>query len=60
MDLIQLVVLLAVVGLVLWLVITYIPMPEPFRKVIIAVVVIVLALYLLSLFGIGSGIRVGR
>lgn len=52
MSLITLVLVLAIVGFLLWLIVTYIPMPEPFKKVIVVVVVIVLVLYLLQLFGI--------
>jgi hypothetical protein len=48
MPLLTLVVWIAVVGLVVWLVTTYIPMPEPFRKVIIVVAVVVLILWLVN------------
>lgn len=48
MGLISLILLLAVVGFVVWLVITYIPMPEPMKKVIVVLVVIVLILYVLQ------------
>ena len=63
MGLIQLVIMLAVVGFILWLILTYIPMPDPFKKIIIVIVVIVLILYLLSVFGIMGNmdtIHVGR
>lgn len=49
---IQALVVLVVVGFVLWLILTYVPMPEPFKKVIVAVVVLFLALWLLSAFGV--------
>jgi len=52
MNLISLILLLAVIGFILWLITTYIPMPEPFKKVIIVVIVIVLIIYMLQLFGI--------
>jgi amino acid transporter len=52
MDLVSLVLMLAVVGLFCWLIVTYIPMPAPFQKIIIAVVVIAVILYLLSYFGV--------
>ena len=42
---------LALVGFLLWLIITYIPMPEPFGKVLIVVVVVILILYLIKMFG---------
>lgn len=51
---IQALVVLVVVGFVLYLLLTYIPMPEPFRKIIIAVAVLFLCLWLLSAFGIVS------
>ncbi len=52
MPLITLILTLAIVGFLLWLIITYIPMPEPFKKVIIVVVVIVLVLWLLQILGV--------
>ena len=42
------------VGVLLWLAVTYIPMPEPIRRILIAVVVIALVLWLLQVFGIWS------
>lgn len=50
MGLIALVLVLAVVGFLVWLVTTYVPMPAPFKNVIIVVVIIVLVLWLLQLF----------
>lgn len=58
MDLISLIIVFAVVGVVLWLVTTYIPMAQPIKTVLTVVVVLILCLWLLSLFGIGR-IRVG-
>lgn len=52
MPLISLILMLAIVGFLLWLIITYIPMPDPFKKVIIVIVVIVLVVYLLQLLGV--------
>ena len=57
MDLITLVVVLAIVGFCLWLVLTYIPMPEPFRKAIVVLVVLVVVLYVVRLLLGGSTIR---
>jgi hypothetical protein len=59
MPIIQVLILLIIVGVVLWLVQTYIPMAPPIKTVITVVVVLVLCLWLLSLFGIGD-IYVGR
>jgi hypothetical protein len=64
MSLIGLVLTLAIVGFILWLIVTYIPMPAPFKQIILVVVIIVVLLWLLSQFGVlGSftaPIRIGR
>ena len=62
MSLITLVIVLVVVGVVLWLINSYIPMQSTIKKILNAVVVIVVVLRLLSAFGvIGSmdTIRIG-
>ena len=51
MDLIMLVLVLAVVGFIVWLITTRIPMPPIFQTVIYIVVAIVLVLWLLRRFG---------
>lgn len=63
MPLIQLVIVLVVVGMILWVINSYIPMQATIKKILNAVVVIAVILWLLSVFGIiGSlqGIHVGR
>ena len=63
MPLISLVIVLIVVGVLLWLVNTYIPMDGKIKSILNAVVVIAVVIWLLQVFGlIGSlnGIRVGR
>ena len=63
MPLIQVVIVLVVVGVILWLVNSYIPMQATIKKIINVVVIIAVVLWLLSVFGvIGSlqGIRIGR
>lgn len=63
MSLISLVIVLIVVGVLLWLVNTYIPMDGKIKNILNAVVVICVVLWLLNVFGVlGSlgGIRVGR
>ncbi len=63
MPLIQVAVVLIVVGVLLWLVNNYIPMAGSIKSILNAVVVIVVVLWLLSVFGIIgslSNIRVGR
>ena len=52
MDPVHAIVVVAITGLLCWLVITFIPMPEPFHKIIIAVAVISIILWLLAGFGI--------
>ena len=52
MDIIQVLVVLIVVGVVLWLVQTYIPMAPPIKTIITVVVVLVLCIWLLQAFGI--------
>jgi len=62
MPLINLVVVLIVVGVLLWLVNTYIPMDRKIKQILNIVVVIVVVLWLLQVFGvIGSlgNIRIG-
>ena len=63
MSLITLVVVLAIVGVLLWLLNTYVPMAKPIKTIINVVVVLVVVVWLLSVLGIiGSldTIRVGR
>jgi hypothetical protein len=62
MDLVQLVLVLIVVGVLLWLVNTYVPMDAKIKSILNAVVVIAVVLWLLNLFGLLNqlrGIRVG-
>jgi hypothetical protein len=55
MDLMQLVITLIVVGVLLWLVNSYIPMDGKIKSILNAVVVIAVVLWLLQAFGlIGS------
>lgn len=48
-DLITLIVVLALIGFCLWLVLTYIPMPPPFKTALIVVIVVLIILYLVRL-----------
>jgi hypothetical protein len=62
MSLITLIIVLVVVGVVLWLINSYIPMQSTIKKILNVVVVIAVILWLLSAFGvIGSmdTIRIG-
>lgn len=63
MPLVQLVITLIVVGVILWLINSYIPMQSTVKKILNAVVIIVVVLWLLNVFGVMgslSGFRVGR
>lgn len=52
MSLIMILVVLCVVGVLVWLATTYIPMPPTFKKLIIGVAVVVTVLWLLQVFGV--------
>ena len=61
MSLISVVVALVVVGVILWLINTYIPMDAKIKQILNVVVLIVVAIWLLQSFGILgdlSGIRI--
>ena len=63
MPLIQLVIVLVVVGVVLWVINSYIPMQSTIKKILNVVVIIGVIIWLLSAFGvIGnlSTIRIGK
>ena len=63
MPLISLVVVLIVVGVLLWLINTYIPMDAKIKSILNAVVVIAVVIWLLQVFGLlGSlqNLRVGK
>jgi len=63
MPIIQLILILIVIGVLLWLANTYIPMDPKIKKILNWVVVIVVVLWLLSVFVPGLlhwGPRVGR
>ena len=52
MPLITLVLVLVVVGVVLWLINSYIPMQATIKKILNVVIVVVVVLWLLSVFGL--------
>src|SRR5262245_9752801 len=58
MSLIAFILLCALVGVIVWAVTTYLPMPAPIKTVIIAAAVIVLLLVLLQ--GVGLDVMVPR
>ena len=57
MSLITIVVSLIVVGVLLWLVNTYIPMDGKIKQILNAVVVVVVVLWLLNVFGVLDHLR---
>jgi len=62
MPLVQVVIVLIVVGVLLWLVNSFIPMQTTIKKILNAVVIIAVVLWLLSVFGLLdslSNIRIG-
>lgn len=54
---IEFIVIIAIVGVILWYVDTYVPMQDAFKKAINIIAIIALLLYVLSAFGlIGGGV----
>ena len=63
MPLIQLVIMLVVVAVILWMINSHIPMEATIKKILNIAVIIVVLLWLLSVFGVlgsMSAIRIGR
>ena len=63
MDLISLIITLIVVGILLWLVNTYIPMDGKIKQILNMVVVVAVVVWLLTGLGLMDsirGVRVGR
>lgn len=62
MPLINLIITLVVVGVLLWLINSFIPMQHTMKKILNVVVIIIVILWLLSAFGVidsMSGMRIG-
>ncbi len=51
---ITLLLVVALVGFLVWALVTYIPMPEPFKKGLVVLAVVLLVLYILRVFGIAD------
>jgi uncharacterized membrane protein len=61
MSIIALLVVLVVIGVMLWLVNTYVPMAPPFKTIVNVVVVLAVCIWLLESFGLlHSGPYIGR
>ena len=56
--LIHIIIVLIIVGVLLWLVNNYIPMDGKIKRILNAVVVIVVILYLLQAFGLMAGVGI--
>lgn len=52
MGLIAYILLCALVGVIVWAVVTYVPMPQPIKTLIVVVAVVVLILVLLRALGL--------
>lgn len=63
MSLLTIVLVLIVVGILLWLVKTYLPIDPPIKNIITVVVVVAVVVWLLQVFGLFdlvSAVHVGR
>lgn len=60
MPLVSVLVVLIVLGVVLWLINTYVPMQPPIKTIINVIVVLILCLWLLSLVGVIGPINVSK
>jgi len=52
MDLLTLIVTLVVIGFVLWVLVTYVPMPPLYKQVLIVIVVLLVVLWLVRATGL--------
>lgn len=57
MPLLNILILLVVVGVILWLINTYIPMDSKIKSILNAVVVIAVVIWLLQVFGLLDSLR---
>ena len=57
MSLISLVIVLIVIGIILWLINTYIPMDRKIKTIINVLIIIVVILWLLQSFGVLSSLH---
>lgn len=52
MPLLTLIIVIAVVGVILWLVAEYVPMQPTVKRILIGVVIFILVIWLLQVFGL--------
>lgn len=57
MPILTIIIVLVVVGILLWLVNTYIPMDKKIKNILNVVVVIIVILWLLKVFGVFSSLK---
>jgi len=57
MSLLGLLLVLIVIGVILWFVETYIPMPQPIKIVIYVIVLIFVIILLFQALGLDTGVR---
>ena len=50
MSILTLIVILAAIGVIMWLINAYLPIQEPFKKILNVIVIILVVLWLVSLF----------
>jgi len=60
MPLIQVIIVIAIVGFIVWLITSLVPMPPQFKTAIVAVACVIILLWLLSLFMPLGTLRIGR
>jgi len=60
MPLLYVILWIAVIGVVVWALATYIPMPDPIKKLLVIVAVVGIVLWLVSMFAPGGGPWIGR
>ena len=56
----ELILLIPLLGFVVYMVVTYVPMPQPFKTAIIVVVALFLVIYVVRLFGLDLPMPRGR
>ena len=62
MSLISLLIFIIVLALIFWLVTAYLLpiLPQPFRTIVIVILVIIAIVWLLSIIGVGPSIHLGK
>jgi len=60
MSIITLVIVIAIVGVIVWAVTTYLPMDPKFKTLIVVVAIIACALYALAAFGVLGSVSLPR